>query len=185
MRDDDPAHAEEIVQRRLAQLGGYKIGGPQYGLRGLLLILAIAPCLIWLLYLAWPTVIHALTPSPAPVAAKMTPHERVEAERKYRRETPLIVGSFVPVVIACVASAVAAFVLVRSLGQQAKYGVLAAISLCGLAVIVAMTLWVAGQGGLKTIASADRSDVFAVYALPVGLAVLAGALTGWRVAEIE
>ena len=63
---------------------------------------------------------------------------RVKAKQQYLRQTPLIIGSFVPVVIISVVSGVAAFVLVRGLGEHASYGVVIAVSLCGVMVIVAL-----------------------------------------------
>jgi hypothetical protein len=58
------------------------------------------------------------------------------------------------------------------------------VSLCGAAVVVALTLLIAGKG-VSTIDGADRSDVFVVYAIPIGITVLVGAITGWRIAELE
>lgn len=180
MQHDDPRHAEEIIQQRLTQLGGYRIGGAQFGMRGLLLAFAIAPCLLWLAYLAWPHVVSVATaprhsaPAPSPVS-----------EADTDRETPLVLDAFVPIVVSSVVAAIVAFVAVRSLRDRAKYGLLVAMSVCGTCVVVALAVWIAGQGGLIMVASADAGDIFATYALPVGVMVSLGALVGWKVAELE
>jgi hypothetical protein len=181
MQNEDSARAEEAIQQRLSHIGDLRVRviKPQYGLRSLLLVAALAPVLIWLIYLAAPTVIHAFVP-PALTAA-----QRSMATQQYQRTTPLLVGAIVPAGVLSLASAIAAFIIVRALGEHAKYGVVAAISLCGVSVIIALTVWIAGGGGFHTIATANGADVFAVYAVPMGIMTLVGTIIGWKVAELQ
>ncbi len=180
MHDDDVTRAEEIIQQRLTHLGRYKIGAFQFGLCGLLFTFSIAPLLIWLVFLAWPAISRSLPASS--VAPTLAKQQQLTADR----ETPLIQEAALSVAIAWIISGVAAFAAVRSLGwKNVRYAAFMACNVFVFVVFVALILALFTGSGISSVAGARSRDLFVVYAIPMGITVLIGAVLGWKVAEQE
>ncbi len=184
MPDSNQTSAEEAIQRRLALLGNrpprWRMPS-QFGLRGLFIVFTLAPVLIWRMHLAWADIISGLKAAKedALLALLITRPQGTEDRAL------LIYAGIVPVLMASTVLAVTVFVIVRRLGEHAKYGAFAALCCGGASVIVTSVFWAQGQGGLITVALANSLDIAALYALPSGIAAMVGAAAGWLVAELE
>ena len=143
----------------------------QFRLLWLVLVMGIAPAVIWISYLSAPQVVegaHEFVPS--------------HLSNSPQSERDLVTDSIGAVTLLSLLTGVGAFVLMWAYGDH-RIAVITVVSAAFTLGGISLLLLLVNGSGMATVANAHSDDVFVVYAIPVSLALAIGAAMGSGVAN--
>ncbi len=168
------------VFARLMQPPRTQMPRPQISLMTLVIIMTVAPVLIWWGYLTWPKEPVA-TPA-TPTARTRTPAPSMHwTERERLASTPFLSTQIVPIAVLVLASGVAAFCQARLVRRHGSLIATIALSGCGAVLVVAGAVWLVD--GFGSALAPEPRAFFLVYTFSLLFGAGLGTAVGCAVAE--
>ena len=163
-------NSEEILQRLIPDT----YSPPGFSLRWFLIISCVAPILVWLIHLNWAEIILAVLPEhPDPLPNKPA-------------SSPVCSEYVVLLLSLSMATGISTMALIRVVGRKhAKYAALTLATFCGFAVFIAVVMAILDGHGVRKLWVPDARDLYVIFATPLGVSMILGAIAGWLLAENE
>ena len=163
--------SEKTVLRRLLRPRSAGRRGPQFSLRWLMIIMTVAPAVIWLISLTW----EAIPETP----------ERTANDLAASRDTPLVYHSLLPLSLTASVCCSGVFLVIRFGRRRAKFITLVVCTACGAVLTVAVILLISDGAGNVTAANAKLGDWVVTLGLPLTSLVAATAIIACQIADLE